>query len=240
VPRPRARETISRLTDSQRVEAFSDAVLAIAITLLALDLFPEVRAPGELLDALTEQWPTYVAYLASFGYLAVIWLNHHAVFTRIRSVDRGLKWANIGVLLWAATLPFPTAILSHALEGGNVADEQTAIALYALIGALLCLAWLGFFHYLHTHPVLLENGVEPEFFHSERLRAGIGVALYMAGGLLGMLTIFPVALGAFVVLPPFFALTSDGFLDSPLAHRRSTPQASTLDGDRAAATIAER
>lgn len=72
-----------RLAESGRVEAFSDGVLAIVITLLVLDL----RAPqdrGTMLYQLLEQWPAYVAYLASFAYAGVIWVNHHQLFTRRR------------------------------------------------------------------------------------------------------------------------------------------------------------
>jgi uncharacterized membrane protein len=70
------------LAESTRVEAFSDGVFAIAITLLVLDL----KAPasrGAVLHDLLAEWPAYVAYLASFGYIGVIWVNHHYLFTRI-------------------------------------------------------------------------------------------------------------------------------------------------------------
>jgi uncharacterized membrane protein len=82
-----AGERGGRLSDSARVEAFSDGVLAIAITLLVLDL----RAPsrgGHMLRELLSQRSAYLAYLASFAYIGVIWVNHHQLFTRIA----GLTW----------------------------------------------------------------------------------------------------------------------------------------------------
>jgi uncharacterized membrane protein len=212
-------EEVARLADSTRVEAFSDGVLAIAITLLVVELKPPDPRRGELLQQLLDQWPGYLAYLASFGYLAVIWLNHHAVFTRIRHVDRGLKWASIGLLFTAATLPFPTAVLSTALQADDPADRQAAVGLYALLAMLLCASWVVFWRYLETHPRLLEPDVDPDFFREEQLRGWAGVALYLAGGLLGALVHPMIALGVFVLLPPFYAITSDGLRDSPLADR---------------------
>jgi uncharacterized membrane protein len=212
-------EEVARLTDSARLEYFSDAVLAIAITLLVVELkLPDPRR-GELLDQLLAQWPSYLAYIASFGYLAVIWLNHHAVFNRVRHVDRGLKWASIGLLFTAATLPFPTAVLSTALEANDLSDKQVAAGFYAFMAVLLCASWLVFWGYLRRHPRLLEPHVDPEFFRDEQVRGWVGIALYVAGGLLGIFVHPYVALGVFVLGPPFYAVTSEGLRDSPLADK---------------------
>ena len=214
-------ETVrTRLSDSDRVEAFSDGVLAIAITLLIFNLQTPDFESGELLDGLLRQWPTYIAYLASFLYLAVIWLNHDALFSRVRYVDLGVRWANIGVLLTSATLPFPTAVLSTALQAADGADQRTAIGLYALVAALMCLAWMVLWNYLRTHPRLLEPGVAPEFFRGEQLRAGTGIALYTAGGVLGCVINPLIALAVFLALPPFYAATSEGLSESRLFSQR--------------------
>jgi uncharacterized membrane protein len=210
-------EPEARLADSTRVEAFSDGVLAIAITLLVVELKPPDVHRGSLLDQLIGQWPGYLAYLASFLYLAVIWLNHHTVFTRIRHVDRGLKWANLGVLFTAATLPFPTAVLSTAAEANSPADKQVAVGVYAALAALMCLSWMLFWNYLRNHPRLLEPEVDPDFFRDEQLRGWAGIVLYTLGGLAGILIHPTIALVVFVLLPPFYAITSDGLRDSPLA-----------------------
>jgi uncharacterized membrane protein len=100
------------LAESNRVEAFSDGVLAIAITLLVLDLHTAGH-PGHVGGDLLAQWPTYLAYVASFIYIGVVWVNHHALFNRIASVDTGLLWCNLALLLAASVLPFPTAELAR-------------------------------------------------------------------------------------------------------------------------------
>lgn len=202
--------------DTSRVEAFSDSVLGIILTLLVFDLKTPQFEPGDLINGLLRQWPGYVAYLATFLYLAVIWLNHHALFARVRSADRGLKWANISVLLTASLLPFSTAVLSTALQADNAADQNTAIGLYALIAALVCAAWVVIWHYLRAHPHLQAPDVDPEFFREGRLRGGLGVALYAIGGVLGCLLTPWIALAVFLLLPPFYAFTSEGLKDSPL------------------------
>lgn len=80
----------SRLTEWTRVEAFSDGVLAIVITLLVLEL--RVPVDAGIAAALAAQWPVNVAYLGSFGWVGVIWVNHHQTFNRVAVVDRGVLW----------------------------------------------------------------------------------------------------------------------------------------------------
>ncbi|HEV7899583.1 MAG TPA: TMEM175 family protein [Planosporangium sp.] len=207
-------------SDTRRAEAFSDGVLAIVITLLVLDLRPPQAPPGHLLSGLLQQWPAYLAYVTSYIYVAVVWLNHKNAFKRIAHMDRGVHWANLSVLFTTALLPFPTAVVSHAVQEGNPTDVRTAVGLYALVGAALCAAWLALFHHLATHPILLAEGVEPEFFAKERLRAWAGIALYVVAGALGVLIAPPIALAVFLTLPAFYALTSYGLYSlPPVVHR---------------------
>jgi uncharacterized membrane protein len=76
-----------------------------------------------------QQWPTYLAYVTSYLYVGVVWLNHKAEFRRIRWIDRGLHWVNIGVLFTTALLPFATAVMADAVQEGNQDDERTAVGL---------------------------------------------------------------------------------------------------------------
>ncbi|MEV4629354.1 TMEM175 family protein [Micromonospora sp. NPDC049523] len=203
-----------------RAEGFSDGVLAIVITLLVLDLrVPEVEN-GHLLSGLLKQWPAYGAYVASYLYVAVVWLNHRATFNRIRIADRGLHWANLFVLFSTALLPFPTAVVSRALQDHNQQDQRVGVAFYALVSALLCVSWLVFFHYLSRHRELLEEGVHDRLYPSERLRALIGLILYVVAGLVGYLVAPIASLGIFVLLPVFYGVTSAGLYNAaPFARR---------------------
>jgi len=177
-----------RLSETDRLETFSDSVLSITITLLVAEIRPEY-ASGQLLEKLTAQWASYIAFLASFCYAGVIWLNHRAVFARVRYCDRSLHLANLFLLLTSALIPLPTAILSAAIQSGNEFDARVAVTLYAGIAGSMCLAWLVVFHVLSVHPYLVEEDVDPDFFcqkdqhgqfrcPKERFRAALGVVLY--------------------------------------------------------------
>ena len=206
-------------SDTSRAVAFSDAVIAIVITLLVLDLRPPESEPGGLLTALLGEWPTYLAYAASYTYLAVIWLNHKAAFTRIQEMDRGLQWANLGILATLALVPWPTAVIAETARTGNLADERVAVALSAIVGALLCLSWLVFFSHLARHPDLTKEEVDDSYFARERPRALLGVLLYLAAGTAGVLIHPLVASVVFLFLPAFYGFTSHGFDQAPAPFR---------------------
>ncbi len=103
--------------ETGRVEAFSDGVFAIAITLLIL----EIRVPPSATDAALGQellhiWPSFLAFLASFMAIGVMWLNHHRLFTLIQKCDDGLIALNLLLLLGITWIPFPTALLAEHLR----------------------------------------------------------------------------------------------------------------------------
>ena len=197
------------LTESTRVEAFSDGVFAIAITLLVLDL----KAPasrGAVLHDLLVQWPAYVAYLASFGYIGVIWVNHHYLFTRIARVNGALLWRNLALLLAMSVLPFPTAVVSSAFQYRDVNDERTAVVFYALVAGAAAVTWLVLFHFLSRAPYLLADEAHTAFYAAERRRAVFGVTLYGLSALAAAW--YPVAgLVVACVLPVFYGMTSTGW-----------------------------
>jgi len=198
------------LATSGRLEAFSDGVLAIAITLLVLDLrLPEHR-PGELLHALGAIWPSYLAYGAAFASIGVIWLNHHAVFTRIRTVDRGALGINLLLLLLASVMPFPTSVLADALRVGDLADQRAAVGLYGLISTLTAATWLLLYHHLHRNPQLAETHLPADYFGLQRRRAVTGIVGFLLATVLGVALSPLVGLALFIALPLFYAITSEG------------------------------
>jgi len=117
--------------ETARIEAFSDGVFAIAITLLILGIqVPPHTGRGVLRAALSDLWPSYLAFVASFMTIGVMWLNHHRLFTLINKKDDGLIAFNLLLLLGITWLPFPTALLAEHLRGPHV-DQQTAAIVYA-------------------------------------------------------------------------------------------------------------
>jgi uncharacterized membrane protein len=206
----------ARWADPHRVEAFSDGVFAITITLLVLELQPPHHHPGGLLDALLKQWPFYVAFVISFGYVGVIWLNHHALFRLIGRVDLGLNWANLALLLGAVIVPFPTATLATALAEGSRYDERVAVALYALTAALMSAPWLIIFWYLRRHPALLAPAVTPDYVRMQRVRPLTGIALYGLSGVVGWFVTPLLGVAAIAIMIVYHAVTSEGLREGPL------------------------
>ncbi|MEG4201279.1 TMEM175 family protein [Microcoleus sp. Pol12A5] len=128
--------------DTTRLEAFSDGVFAIAITLLVLEI--KVPPPDTALGAeLLQLWPSYLAYAVSFLVIGAIWINHHAMFKHIVRVDGTLLLLNVLHLMPIAFLPFPTAVLAEAFHRGM--DESVAAGFYGgiltLIGIFVNVMW---------------------------------------------------------------------------------------------------
>jgi uncharacterized membrane protein len=223
-----------RLAETDRLETFSDSVLSITLTLLVAEIVRPAHAPGQLLDKLAEQWASYIAFLASFCYTGVIWLNHRAVFAKVRYCDRSLHLANLFLLLTSALIPFPTEVLSSAIQSGNEFDARVAVTLYAAIAGTMCLSWLVVCHVLSVHPYLVEDGVDPDFFPKERFGAPLGIVLYAIAGVAGWLSTPKVALLIFLTLPVFYCITSEGLTETRIrlrfgrTHRGTLAKAGTL------------
>ena len=112
-----------------RLEAFSDGVFAIAITLLVLEI-DVPAAGGDLAHEVGQLWPSFAAYIVSFFTIGIIWVNHHAMMGRVERVDRTLLFVNLNLLLLVAFIPWPTAVLAeHLRDGGD--NEHLAAAMYA-------------------------------------------------------------------------------------------------------------
>ena len=110
-----------------RLEAFSDGVFAIAITLLILEVHVPKPGPGDLGDELLAQWPSYASYLISFVTIGIIWINHHAAFSRLRSVDHSILIWNLALLLTVSVLPFTTSLMATYLKESNGEDLAAAV-----------------------------------------------------------------------------------------------------------------
>src|SRR5215211_3280682 len=144
-----------------RLEAFSDGVFAIAITLLVIEIRPPTPAEGEsLARALWEQWPHYLGYFLSFLVLGVMWLNHHRILEPAQRFDGIVLVLNLNLLLWAVLIPFPTAV-----------------ALYVCIILLAAIAFTALFIGI-TREGIVDQLPTPEQVRAARLRFGLGVGVY--------------------------------------------------------------
>jgi len=161
-----------------RVEAFSDGVFAIAITLLVLDLHvPASDALTERLgSALWAEWPTYAAYIVSFFVIGVIWINHHTVMDAIARVDKSLLVLNLGLLLTVVTIPFTTSLFAEYLREGS--EAKLAAAIYSAVMVVHAVLWTVFWHHAAHHPELLSADVDPDRARRSVGRFSFGVPIY--------------------------------------------------------------
>jgi uncharacterized membrane protein len=146
-------------TDTARVEAFSDGVFAIAITLLILEIkvphLPEGAGSADVFRALCGLWPSYLSFIASFAVILIMWVNHHGLFKMVRHADSRFMFANGLLLMLVTFVPFPTALMAEYLDR---AGANAAVAFYngtfILISTAYCLLWISASHkrrLLHDH-----------------------------------------------------------------------------------------
>jgi uncharacterized membrane protein len=189
-------------TQTKRIEAFSDGMFAIAITLLILEIKVPAAGPGGLAKALLEQWPSYFAFLLSFLYIGVMWMNHHRMFNHIQRSNDTLLVLNLLLLLGVTAVPFPTAVLAAHL---GTPDQRTAALFYNGVFIVIAL----FFNVLWRYAVsrhLLDEGLESSAAMISRQYA-VGPLMYALCFALAFVDVrvslaLNVALAIYFALPP--------------------------------------
>jgi len=163
---------------TQRLEAFSDGVFAVAITLLAFDIhLPSLEADVTnegLYHALLALAPKLYSYAVSFVLVGMFWVAHHNIFAIIGRTDRLLQWLNLFVLLWVCLLPFSATTL------GSYPALRTAVVLYGLNLLLIGQSLFWLWRYA-CHRKLLRAKVDPDFLKLVNQRILLGTPLYLLG-----------------------------------------------------------
>ena len=118
--------------DRGRLEAFSDGVFAVAITLLTLNLTIAGPGHGTLAHQIGQHWPGYLAYLISFFTIGIIWVNHHSLVSNVAEVTRLLLFLNLVLLLFVVLVPVATGTVADYLGHGGF-DAKLAVALYGVV-----------------------------------------------------------------------------------------------------------
>jgi uncharacterized membrane protein len=200
---------MSQRWEKGRVEAFSDGVFAIAITLLVLEIRIEPSGFEHLWRALADEWPSYLAYVTSFLTVGGVWLAHHGLFTRLRFVDPALMRLNILLLMAVSFLPFPTGLMAEALRGSEAA-ERAAVVVYGatalVIEALLATAW----RYAASRPGLLADEDAPLPPSADRGGGTLRGGLYGAALLVGILIVPKLAAFGYFVVAAVAVLSARG------------------------------
>jgi len=165
--------------DRSRLEAFSDGVFAVAITLLALDL--AVAGPeghGPLAEQLYHKWPAFLAYLISFFMIGIIWVNHHALVRQITKVDRTLLFLNLVLLLFVVLIPFSTATVADYFTRHDW-DTQVAMMIYGGVFLGMSIGFSMVFEWT-LHGERVYQPLPPERHWPARVRFVGGALVYVA------------------------------------------------------------
>jgi len=138
-------------SETARIEAFSDGVFAIAVTLLILEVKVPATNSGQLGKQLLQQWPSYVAFVLSFAFIGIMWMNHHRLFNHIRRSNDGLLILNLLLLLGVTAVPFPTALLASHL---HTADARIAAIVYNGMYVVVAICFNLLWRYALSHDLL--------------------------------------------------------------------------------------
>jgi uncharacterized membrane protein len=184
------------------LEAFSDGVFAVAITLLALDLAVAGPGHGSLAHQLGDHWPSYAAYVVSFFTIGITWVNHHALFRSFATADRTLLFLNLTLLLFIVAIPFATATMATYLRSGDD-DAHLAAALYGMVLEGMGLAFAAIFvwsiHRDHRRHEPLPAGTA----HAALIRFSIGSLVYLVA-IAAAFVSAPAALAVIAVVAAYY------------------------------------
>jgi uncharacterized membrane protein len=207
-------------SDTGRIEAFSDGVFAIAITLLIIEIgVPHAEGTESLSDKLVRLWPSYLGYAISFLVIGTVWANHHNRFRLISRSDHVLLFLNIVFLMCVAFIPFPTALLAEYIREEEY--RTTAVAVYsgtlAVTAVIFTLLWL----YVAGGNRLVDRSVDPLLLRAMTRRYVFGMLLYLLAFALAFLS--PAAsLALIVILALIFVLPEPDASGSARQTRQSS------------------
>lgn len=197
------------ISETGRVEAFSDGVFAIAITLLILEIKIPTPGAAPLAHQLEQQWPAYVSFVISFWFIGIMWVNHHRMFTHIKRLDTMLLILNLLLLFGVTAVPYPTAVLAVHL---GQPDQLAAVNLYNGTYIFIAIAFNALWRYATSkRGRLLGDEVNLTAATKISQQYFLGPVAYIVSFLLAYYSVraslaLDFALAIFFVLPPQVAV----------------------------------
>jgi uncharacterized membrane protein len=201
--------------DPVRVVAFSDGVIAIAVTLLVLDIRPP-EDTRHLLESLAALWPSYLAYVVTFMLIGQVWANHHVMFDQIRSVARAVLFLNTVLLMDIALMPFAASVLARAFRNGH--GERTAVALHGLTFEVAAILFNIIWWYARHDRRLLSPSIDAAGVKAIGRRFQLALVWIATGTLLGIL-FPPLGVAVIAAFIPYYWLPIHGEIANA-KHRR--------------------
>jgi uncharacterized membrane protein len=192
--------------DPTRVVAFSDGVIAIAVTLLVLEIRPP-QDTRHLVHGLATLWPSYLAYSVTFMLIGQVWANHHVMFDQIRTADRVVLFLNTLLLMDIAFMPFTASVLAQAFRDGH--GERTAVVVHGIAFEVAAILFNVLWWHARRDRRLLTDAIDSAGVTAIARRFQLALAWIATGVVLG--AVVP-ALGVAVIAAfiPFYWLPIQG------------------------------
>ncbi len=191
--------------ETGRIEAFSDGVFAVAITLLVLNIQPPDAhnlTDWDLLKELAGKWSIYLAFITSFATIGIMWINHHRLFIHIKRSDNTLLLLNLLLLLAIIFIPFPTALMADYI---NQPGQHVAPLLYSGTFLFMAICFNLLWHYASYKNRLLDPKINLQEVRAITGQYKYGPLLYIA--ICVLIVIYPpVGIAANLLLSIFFAI----------------------------------
>ena len=186
-----------------RLEAFSDGVFAIAITLLVLEIDVPDASHG-LARVLAEQWPSYVAYAVSFAVIGIMWVNHHGLMDIVANVDRPLLFLNLFLLMFVALMPWTTALLAEHLVA-PASDAHLAAAIYSGDGVMNAIGFNAIWRWIVRDATMLHPHLDIEKLRTRTRRFSLGLVIYPLTVALSFVSA-PLTLGVHALIAAYYVV----------------------------------
>jgi uncharacterized membrane protein len=210
---------------AQRIELFSDAIFAIVITLLAIDLKLPITVSTSLIGTLVQAWPSFFAFIASFVTVLIMWMNHHYVFGYIKKADPGLMLLNGMLLLFVTLTPFTTSIVAQTMLLGP--EAKIGAMMYSSGFLLLSFCWNMMWLYASKGKRLIIDGTSDSLISSISYRCYFGLGLYF----IAIIVSFFSSLGGImfvIAISAFWAAAAGLTTNKEIEKYVTKPRSSTL------------
>lgn len=186
------------IVSTGRLEAFSDGVIAIIITVMVFDLkFPTVPTEQTIWNDLQPLLPRFLSYALSFLMLAVMWVNHHQLFHQIKHTDQKLLWLNINLLFWMSLVPFCTHFL-----GSNPALPYASVA-YGLIFFTNALSFTLIRNHVSRKSQLIHESIQKDQMRSVIRKNRLGMIFYLSAALAAFVSVY-ISFVFFLIVPAMY------------------------------------
>lgn len=174
---------------TERIQAFSDGIFAILITILVLEFKLPSYTEGNLFQAVFRQWPIFVAYLMTYAYIGILWLFHHDIFGFVKKTNAKLNILNLFSIFLTTLLSYSMALLSESLATFNRSDMMFSIALYSFLAFGISMSYLIIYSFLSSNKDFLSNQEEADKIKRMRKYPLMSSLIYLIALILAMVSV---------------------------------------------------